>query len=282
MSQISKCTIVLISYKSEKKVNDFVKNIPKEIKTIIIENSNNLNLKKKLEKKNKNIKVFIKKNEGVSTSLNYAVKKIKTEYFLQISPDIKFNFNDLKKFLEVAKKLKNKFAVLGPRFLNVNSKSHKQIKKNTKIGSIESVHGSCMFINKNKFNKIGKFDPNFFLYFEETEYCKRALKKNLKSYQINSIKVRQYGRTVLLKNKSEKVKLANILIWHFIWSKYYCKKKENGKIIATIIFLPILVRIIFKSFLYKLINNKELIEKYQFRFNGLITSMRGKKSSLRP
>ena len=142
MSQISKCTIVLISYKSEKKVNDFVKNIPKEIKTIIIENSNNLNLKKKLEKKNKNIKVFIKKNEGVSTSLNYAVKKIKTEYFLQISPDIKFNFNDLKKFLEVAKKLKNKFAVLGPRFLNVNSKSHKQIKKNTKIGSIESVHGS--------------------------------------------------------------------------------------------------------------------------------------------
>ena len=46
-----KLTIVLISYKSEKKICDFVKKIPKKIKTIIIENSNNLELKKKNRKK---------------------------------------------------------------------------------------------------------------------------------------------------------------------------------------------------------------------------------------
>ena len=34
----NKITVVLISYKSEKKVLDFVKNIPKHIKTIVIEN----------------------------------------------------------------------------------------------------------------------------------------------------------------------------------------------------------------------------------------------------
>ena len=160
-----KITIILIAYKSEKLINAFVKKIPNIIKVIIIENSNNLLLKKKIEKKYKNIKVYIKKNEGVSTSINYAVKKIKTEFFLQISPDIKFDYMDLNKFIGTAKKLDNKFSALGPRFLNVNSKSHKQIDKNLKIGSINSIHGSFMFINKKKFKEIGGFDNNFFFIF---------------------------------------------------------------------------------------------------------------------
>jgi ribosomal protein L31E len=146
-----KITIILIAYKSEKLINAFVKKIPNTIKIIIIENSNNLLLKRKIEKKHKNIKVYIKKNEGVSASINYAAKKIKTEFFLQISPDIKFDYKDINKFIEVAKKLDNKFSALGPRFLNVNNKSHKQIDKNLKIGSINSIHGSFMFINKKRF-----------------------------------------------------------------------------------------------------------------------------------
>ena len=36
-----------------------------------------------------------------------------------------------------------------------------------------------MFINKQCFEEIGKFDDNFFLYFEETDYCYRAKKKDI-------------------------------------------------------------------------------------------------------
>ena len=277
-----KITIILIAYKSEKLINAFVKKIPNIIKVIIIENSNNLLLKKKIEKKYKNIKVYIKKNEGVSTSINYAVKKIKTEFFLQISPDIKFDYMDLNKFIGTAKKLDNKFSALGPRFLNVNSKSHKQIDKNLKIGSINSIHGSFMFINKKKFKEIGGFDNNFFLYFEETDYCKRASNVGLKAYQINEIKVKTEGRSVLIKNKKEKKELNNILIWHFIWSKYYYSKKNYGSLISVVIFIPILLRIIIKILFYKVFNNKIKIVKYKSRLNGLLSSMVGKRSSLRP
>jgi len=277
-----KITIILIAYKSEKLINAFVKKIPNSIKVIIIENSNNLLLKRKIEKKYKNIKVYIKKNEGVSASINYAAKKIKTEFFLQISPDIKFDYMDINKFIEVAKKLDNKFSALGPRFLNVNSKSHKQIDKNLKIGSINSIHGSFMFINKKKFKEIGGFDSNFFLYFEETDYCKRASKRDLKAYQINEIKVKTEGRSVLIKNKKEKKELNNILIWHFIWSKYYFTKKNYGLMLSLLIFLPIMIRIILRIIFYQIINKKELIEKYKYRLSGLMNSVRGKNSSLRP
>ena len=37
-----KITIILIAYKSEKLINDFVKKIPNTVKVIIIENSKNL------------------------------------------------------------------------------------------------------------------------------------------------------------------------------------------------------------------------------------------------
>ena len=101
MKYHKKLTIIMISYKSEKKINNFIKKIPKDIKVIIIENSNNLQLKKNIEKKYKNIKVFVKTNDGVAASINYAVKRIKTKYLLQISPDILFNFKQLNIFFKI-------------------------------------------------------------------------------------------------------------------------------------------------------------------------------------
>ena len=183
-------TIIIITYKSEKIIYDFIKKIPSNIKTIIIENSKNYDLKRNIEKKYENITIHIKENQGVSSSINFAVDLLETKYFLQISPDVEFNFEDLKLFEDFAKQKNNKFAVLGPRFINVEEKSHKQIDMNLEYGKIDSVHGSCMFINKESFLDIGKFDENFFLYFEETEFCYRAKKKGFPSYQINKSKIK--------------------------------------------------------------------------------------------
>jgi N-acetylglucosaminyl-diphospho-decaprenol L-rhamnosyltransferase len=282
MSNYIKLTIILIAYKSENRIKSFIKKIPKKIKIIIIENSNNHNLKKKIEKRYKNIRVFIKKNQGVSSSLNYAVKKVKTEYFLQISPDILFDCRDLDKFFMIAKKLKNRFSALGPRFLSVNNKSHKQIDKGLDVGAIDSVHGSCMFINKRKFKEIGGFDNNFFLYYEESDYCRRGNFKNFKCYQINSIKVKSIGRTVKVKSKASINELKNLLAWHFIWSEFNYNRKIYGKIITIIKFLPTLVRSLIKKYLFKFLGNDKNYEKYNYRIKGLMAALMGKKSYFRP
>ena len=274
-------TIIIITYKSEKIIYDFIKKIPQNIKVIIIENSKNYYLKKEIEEKYKNIKVYLKENNGVSISLNFAVDQIKTKYFLQISPDININFEDINFFINFAKEKKDKFAVLGPRFLEVKEKSHKQIDENLEFGKIDSIHGSCMFINKEVFLQIGKFDENFFLYFEETEYCYRAKKKGFNSYQINKSTVKSLGRSVDIKNENNE-NFSNVLIWHFIWSKYYFNKKKYGQLISLIIFIPVLLRIFLRITLYKITKEKSLLKKYRTRLDGLIKSIRGEKSSLRP
>ena len=139
-----------------------------------------------------------------------------------------------------------------------------------------------MFFNKMRFNEIGGWDDKIFLYFEETDYCKRASNRGLKAYQINEIKVKTEGRSVLIKNKREKKKLNNILIWHFIWSKYYFTKKNYGLMLSLIIFLPIIIRIILRVVFYQIIDKKESIERYKYRLSGLTNSIMGKNSSLRP
>jgi hypothetical protein len=281
MNTHNKLTILLIAYKSEKKIYSFIKKIPKTLKVIIIENSNNILLKKNIEKKYRNIKVFIKKNDGVSSSINFGVKRIKTKYFLQVSPDILFNYEDLNSFFDLAKTLKDKFSAIGPRFLNVKTKSHKQIESNLDIGQINTIHGSFMFINKKRFKEIGGFDDNFFLYFEETDYCKRGKIKNLNSYQINAIKVRQKGRTVNITNKIESKKLSNLLSWHYIWSEFYYHKKYKGFAITVLHFGPLLIRTIFKIIMNKIIMNEKQLQKYLHRLQGLMASIKGQKSYLR-
>lgn len=281
MKNINDISIIIIAYKSEKIIYEFIKRIPSNIKTIIVENSNSFNLKKEVEKKYHNIKVYLRDNEGVSSSLNFAVNMIKTKYFLQISPDIEFDFKDLNIFYDFAKKLEDKFAALGPRFLNVKEKSHKQINKNLDEDSINSIHGSCMFIKKENFDLIGKFDENIFLYFEETEYCYRAKKKGYLSYQTNKITVKTIGRSVDI-SENENEEISNLLIWHFIWSKFYFNKKKYGKVFTTVIFIPLLIRIIFRIIFYKILKKENFLNKYRFRLDGLLKSMQGKKSYLRP
>jgi GT2 family glycosyltransferase len=273
-------TIILISYKSEKLILNFIKKLPKLIPIIIIDNSNSLLLEDIIKKEYTNLEVFVKNNDGVSSALNFAVEKTKTKYFLQISPDIDFDYKDILIYLELAKKLDNKFAAIGPRFLNVKKKGHQQISDKIEFGSIKSIHGSCMFINKECFNKIGGFDENYFLYFEETDYCYRGKKLGYNSYQINKSKVRSQGRSVDLSTDREKI--TNLLNWHFIWSKFYFNRKKYGKLISLLIFLPIITKIIFRIFLNKLIQDDKQLQKYKIRYDGLINSIKGCKSNLRP
>ena len=50
INYIKKISLVLIIYRSEKIINKFIKKIPKQLQTIIVENSNNRKLKKEIEK----------------------------------------------------------------------------------------------------------------------------------------------------------------------------------------------------------------------------------------
>jgi len=279
-NKFNKVTIVLVSYKSLIKIERFIKKIPSQIPIIIIENSKDNNIKKKLKNK-KNIRVILNTNNGYGSSINLACGKIKTQYFLVSNPDIEgVKLSSIKDFYKYAKILKDKFSVIGPHFKNASKKGHYQTSLSYTLKEIHNVHGSVMFFNKRIFNKVGCFDANFFMYWEETDYTKRALKKGFSAYQLNKVKVKhEKGNSVNLKTKEDKQKLKHLYTWHFIWSKYYFYKKHYGLILSLIYFFPIAVRILFRILIHQ--NNRNKLLKYIYRWRGLKSSIMLKKSLLR-
>ena len=109
-------TIVFSSYASEKFLIKILKNIDKNFKSVVIENSLNKNIKKNLEKKFKNVKVIIpKKNLGLAKSYNIGIKNSKTKYVFLNNPDIEISIKSIKDLIKCAKKIKN-FGIISPTY----------------------------------------------------------------------------------------------------------------------------------------------------------------------
>ena len=275
-------TIIILTHKSKKLVLDYIKNLYKKFKIIIIDNSNDLNLKSIITKNYPGIDIHLIPNKGYGNQINYGSKLITTEYFLISNPDLT-GIDELSifNFVSAAKQLNNKFSTLGPRFVNANPKSHKQSINNGTITEMKFISGACMFFNKNNFDNLNGFDENIFLYFEENDFCLRSFKIN-KNYQINNVLVEHdIGTSVKIKNDIEKVNQAKFRTWHFIWSKFYYFKKHYGVFFAIIYFIPIIIRINFRVILYRLKNDKNNYDKYKARRSGLFTSILNQKSSKR-
>jgi len=272
-------TIILVSHKSKNLVLNFIKNFYTKYNILIIDNSNDIDLKNILEKKYPEITIRIIENNGYASAINYGSKLVKTNYFLISNPDIEgLTPINIDKFLDVAKNLNDNFSLLGPRYIGADKKSHIQSNPKIEIAEMKFISGACMFFKKEIFDKLGGFDENFFLYFEESDFCLRAHKIN-KNYQINTIEVKHnVGSSVKVENADEKNNLIELYNWHFIWSKFYYYKKNYGYIFSLFYFFPIIIRIIFKINLNMILKNSFKEKKYKIRLDGLISSIRGKKS----
>jgi N-acetylglucosaminyl-diphospho-decaprenol L-rhamnosyltransferase len=276
-------TIVIISHKSKKKVLNLISEISNDTKLVVVENSHDRSIKNEIIDLQKNIKLIFSENNGYGSAINLARKYVNTKYFFVLNPDIqKIDDKFIGVFCDSAKELNDNFGALGPRFVNVSEKSHKQSNINEKFGNIESISGSSMFFCSEIFDKNGGFDENIFLYFEETDYCYRSNKNNFKIYQINSQKINHdIGTSVETTSEKEINRLKDLCTWHFIWSKFYFFRKRYGRLKALILFIPILLRIIIRICLNTIFGNIKNKKKYKIRFNGLISSIKNNKSHKR-
>ena len=276
-------TIIILTHKSKNLVIDYIKNIYKKFKIIIVDNSNDTKLKSIIESNYQDTEIHLISNNGYSNQINYGVKFVKTKYFLISNPDVKgIDEINILKFLNAANQLNGNFSALGPRYLDVNPKTLKQSKSEDDIAEMRFLSGACMFFLKKNYDLIGGFDDNFFLYFEENDFCKRAI-KFYKNYQINKIKVyHDAGNSVLSKNENEVKDQRDLRSWHFVWSKFYYYRKNYSFLYALFFFIPIIIRTGIKVIYYSIKKDKISYFKYKNRWSGMMSSIKGEKSYKRP
>ena len=226
-------TIVFVSYYSKLKISKYLKQFNNIFKVIIVENSNDLSLRKEF-KKFKNISIiYNKKNLGFGASSNIGLKKIKTKYGLHLDLDTSFSNKSIFQLIDQANKLDD-FIILGPKIKKYNYKSRDFRKKNylKNLNLMNFIDGCCMLFNIKKLKVNGYFDEKFFLYFEEYDLFKRYLKKNEKIIMTNVASIYHVGRSSSDKKYNKEIEVNRN--WHYMWSKFYFYKKHYNYFYAFI------------------------------------------------
>ena len=271
-------TAVITSFRSEKKIINCVKSLGRDINVIVIENSNDKDLKFQLEKEYSNLKCILSnENLGYAKGNNLGLSLVKTRYALIINPDAAVQHGAIDNFFSTAKKIKD-FAIISPYIQENVKNSNEKIAKG--ISQVKNVKGFAMFLNLEQFKEVGFFDENFFIYFEEIDLCRRLIKKNKKIFLDTSIKINHDGG----KSHEDSInyEMEKSRNWHWMWSSFYFHKKHYGYLFAIIKIFPKFISSILKTIFYKFSRNKEKKDIYYCRFKGILNSILLKKSWYRP
>ena len=268
-------TVIIVTFNSESKIFDCLNSIPEKVKIIVVENSNDMSFRKKLESQYRNLNCILTGgNKGYSTANNIGLKNAKTKYALVLNPDTILAVNAIENFLKRVKKNEH-FWLLGP----ANDQMINLSFKNNDLLEVNSIKGFAIFFNLSKFNN-DFFDENYFLYFEEIDLCKKVKNNNGLIYLDPKIIIKHRGAESV--GKISNFELEKNRNWHWMWSTFYFHKKHKGLLLAFLIILPKLTSALIKVIFYSILFNKKKREIYFCRLNGIINSILGKKSWYRP
>ena len=263
-------TFVIVSFKSNYIIEKCIKSIKPYIKIIIVENSDEVNVKSYLENKFSNVEVIIaKENLGYGKGNNLGLSKVKTQYAFILNPDAVLEEDCLFELHKAQLLLKENFAILAP-----NQSNDLQ----NEIIEVDYVKGFAMLINLKKVNFKEIFDENFFLFLEEIDLCRRIKNNGGKIFVISKSRVHHSGK----EGSEYSLNIELCRNWHWMWSLYYYNFKHFGFLVAYKKTLYKFISSLIKMFIAVIFLKKRKYLIYKYRFLGLINAYQGKNSWLRP
>ena len=258
-------TIIITLYKTPLKELKNLKQY-KSFKLKIFEQEGSITSKKKIENilKRKIEYFYSNKNIGLPKASNILLKKVRSKYLLFTQADILI---DEKSIIKLAKIFKKDKRII---FATPNiTKKFKKNEKNNDIAFVKNIKAACMVCDTNKLKKVGFFDEDYFLYWEDIELVNKINKSNFKMVLANKIFAKHsssqssehgiktqylrssnyiYGELVydFKNNKLKIIKIFRKIIQNFILFFYYIFRfKFNKSLIRIFIIMCILKFILF-------------------------------------
>ena len=155
---IKDITVIITSFKSGEKIKNCLNSIDRECKVLLIENSNDQNIKKNIEKEFRNVECILTgANLGYGKSNNIGLKNVTTKYALILNPDTTLHPSALENFIKTIEKI-TEFAIMGPYIQEEKNNNDKNYLKNSSPIQVTNVKGFAMFLNLSEFKDVGFFD----------------------------------------------------------------------------------------------------------------------------
>lgn len=264
-----KVSIIIVYYRAKKEFFDCLKSIEESkignsYEVIVVDNEEKDSIRKELKKRFPWV-IYLKSpgNIGFGSANNLGARSAKGEFLFLVNPDtifLKGTVDGLVKFLSAHERigivapllldkghrpyqqgsltLTPKRAVVAFSFLNrffPNNPISRQYFLSDwdqrSVREVEVVPGTALMVKKAVFQKIGGFDINFFMYFEESDFCKRVKENGYKIYINPKARLVHLGAASSGGIKLEKLEKI------FQQSRFYYFKKHHGIFKALLVHL---------------------------------------------
>ena len=191
----------------------------------------NGSLEKKQELKNiLNFKFkyfFSEKNIGLSKSSNYLLTKVETKFCLFSQADINIDEKSIEK-LKAGFNINKDIIFVAPEYLE-NTQNEKKLSFSKKINL------ACVLCDVEKLKKIGFFDEDFFLYWEDIDLMDRVNKTEYKMITIPGLSIsHDVSKSSSINIKTELIRNLNFTYGDLVY-QFKRKKLKNIKILRKII-----------------------------------------------
>lgn len=248
---------IIVNYNSGKYLADCVKSIKDGVSNVIV--VDNASTDDSLENIfNCNI-IMNKENKGFAGGVNAGIKASKSDYFLILNPDTRIspaNIKILTDFLDnnintaiVGPKIFDEHDKLTPngrvfpsitREILFNTKLYKLNKRSfnlkyewgrsdfNKSTEVDEVIGACFQVSRKAIDEVGLMDEQFFLYYEETDWCMRFKNAGWKVWYLADAEAKHIGGHSTKNLEIEKYRIA-------FKSQYLYFKKHHSLFEAIVI-----------------------------------------------
>ena len=175
-------TTIITLYKTPE---DKLKNLKqyRSFPLFIFEQEGSINSKKKIQNKLKRrFKYFSSdRNIGLSRATNILFKKVKSRYLLFTQADINIDQKSILSLMKIFKK--NRYIIfVTPTFSKKNLNSSKK-----KFKYVKKIKAACILCDVKKLRKIGFFDDDYFLYWEDIDLMQKINNTKFKMVVVNNI-----------------------------------------------------------------------------------------------
>lgn len=201
--------VVIVTFNNEGTINQCLESILKfdpHSKIVVVDNNSSDQSQDIVEKFGKKVTLIKSEvNLGFAKANNLGASYLRAEYIVFLNPDtILLQEKSLENLQEVLVENSN-YGLISPKLVFPDGRVQKSVRylptatkafeeyilgikgaydfylpDCSSLCEVESITGACMVIKKDVFEKAGKFNEEYFMYFEDLELCKSMKKLGLK------------------------------------------------------------------------------------------------------
>jgi len=219
MQNSKKASIIIVNYKSKERLKKCIDSVfdkfeNQNFEIVVINNDQEENISKALGEFPQIQVINLEENAGFGKAVNAGARIARGEWLMFLNPDTQLltSQREMLSFFEATPEA----GIISPKLAEERGETQKwsagaepglldllgnniglprsqKMWESRKTRTVDWVSGAAMVIKKDLFDKIGGFDENFFMYFEDIDLCKRVRETGKKVFYFPQERVLHLG-----------------------------------------------------------------------------------------